>query len=69
MIYERKDLKHIENYMDTSDVIVIHGARQVGKTTLMTSLMDRLTGSGKPSNNIVYFDLEDFDLFDLCNSG
>ncbi|GBE37528.1 MAG TPA: ATP-binding protein, partial [Nitrospirae bacterium] len=69
MIYERKILKHIENYMDTSDVIVIHGARQVGKTTLMTSLMDRLTGSGEPPNNVVYFDLEDFDLLALCNSG
>lgn len=69
MIYERKILKRIEDYMDTGDVIVIHGARQVGKTTLMTSLMDWLTGSGEPSDNVVYFDLEDFDLLELCNSG
>ena len=68
MIYERKLLSNIEDYLDTTDVIVIHGARQVGKTTLMQSIMQRLKTKGLP-DNIVYFDLEDFDLLDLCNNG
>ena len=41
---------------------VMHGPRQVGKTAFMTSLMKRLVGSGELSHNIVYFDIEDFDL-------
>jgi len=69
MIYERKILRHIEDYMDTADVIVIHGARQVGKTTLMSSLMDRLKNSGVSPANIIYFDLEDFELLTMCNEG
>ncbi|MFQ5901727.1 MAG: ATP-binding protein, partial [Thermodesulfobacteriota bacterium] len=62
-------MTHIEDYMDTTDIIVIHGARQVGKTTLMLSIKERLKGAGASGNNIVYFDLEDFDLLTLCNDG
>ncbi|MGR3219666.1 MAG: ATP-binding protein [Candidatus Anammoxibacter sp.] len=69
MIYQRKIQGNIAEYINTSDVIVIHGARQVGKTTIMTSLMEELAQKQAPPNNIIYFDLEDFELLALCNDG
>ena len=67
-IYPRKILLQIEKALKIPEIIVIHGARQTGKTTLMQILMDKLKKTRSPVN-IVYFDLEDFELLELCNSG
>jgi len=51
-------------------ITVIHGARQVGKTTLMKSIEHYLKKEKNISENqIFYFDLEDFEFLDLCNGG
>ena len=67
-IYPRKFFSQIKKSLDIPEVIVIHGARQTGKTTLLHILMKELKKESHPPN-IVYFDLEDFELTDLCNSG
>ena len=38
----RKILKRIERFINTNDIIVIQGARQTGKTTLLKIIIDRL---------------------------
>lgn len=67
-IYPRKIIPKIEKALKIPEIIVIHGARQTGKTTLLHILMENLRREAKPSN-LIYFDLEDFELADLCNSG
>ena len=61
-IYPRSILPRIERFLTTPDVLVIVGARQTGKSTLLKLLMQKL-------EQPVYFDLEDFKYRDLCNSG
>lgn len=67
-IYPRKILSQIKKVLDIPEIIVIHGARQTGKTTLLHLLIEELKKKN-PSSNIIYFDLEDFELTELCNSG
>lgn len=49
-------------------MVVIHGARQTGKSTLLHIFENKLKNQIKPSN-VIYFDLEDQSLLDLCNEG
>ena len=66
----RKILKIISRFLGTKDILVIHGARQTGKTTLLKILMAQILDKKKIApENIVYFDLEDFSLLELCNQG
>lgn len=67
-IYPRKIVTKIEKSLKIPEIIVIHGARQTGKTTLLQILREKLKRETLPAN-IVYFDLEDFELVDLCNTG
>ena len=70
MFKPRKILKALERFLGKKEIIVIHGARQTGKTTLLKMITDRLIKEkGVPRENIFYFDLEDFDLLDMCNKG
>lgn len=62
--YSRKLFRQIKPFIDTHDIIVIHGARQTGKTTLLKMLIQTL-----PSDDVYYFDLEDNRLLDVCNDG
>lgn len=64
MYYDRKLLREIKPYVDTDDIIVIKGARQTGKTTLLKILMEDL-----PPEDTAYFDLEFSDLLEICNKG
>ncbi len=61
-IYPRSILPAIKRFLLTSDVIVILGARQTGKSTLLKLLMESVP-------NPVYLDLEDFKYRDICNAG
>ncbi len=62
--YRRKLVDKIALYLYTDDVIVIYGARQVGKTSLLQYLMENYLKS-----NTFYMDLELRNLLELCNSG
>lgn len=64
---KREIFQTILKYLDIPECLVLHGSRQVGKTTLMKMAMKHLEDKGE--KNIFYFDLErDFDL-ELCNIG
>ncbi len=67
-IYPRKIIKKIEKFLEIPEIIVIHGARQTGKTTIFQILIEKLKKNNL-EKNIIYFDLEDFELLDLCNQG
>jgi predicted AAA+ superfamily ATPase len=62
--YKRKIVDDILNYLDSRDIIVVYGSRQVGKTTLLKYLIENYI-----KENCFYFDLEMQDLLDLCNEG
>ncbi len=66
---KRKILSHISSFLDYKEAIVIYGARQVGKTTIMKMLIKQLKDSNIPDVAIFYFDLEDLEMLELCNQG
>src|SRR3989344_4467695 len=63
-IYERKIVNEIIKYLGSREIIVIHGARQVGKTFLLRYLIENYI-----NKNVFYFDLELPNLLELCNHG
>ena len=63
-MYPRKCLEKIKRYLDTPDIIVIHGARQTGKTTLLRLIMQEVS-----QQDSAYFDLEDKRLHEICEKG
>lgn len=65
-IYERQIIGELTRYVHTDDVIVIHGARQVGKTSILMYLQHQLADQAK---NILYIDLEDSRYVTLLNRG
>ena len=60
-LYERKLQQKIKPWLDKPDIIVILGARQVGKTTLLTLLKKEIKQNWGHSKNILTFNLEDTD--------
>ncbi|MFH1233057.1 MAG: ATP-binding protein [Patescibacteria group bacterium] len=67
MIYRRKIIDKINNFLDSKEIIVLHGARQVGKTSIMNYLIEGLKKNKQ--NNVYYFDLEISRYLDLANAG
>ncbi len=63
-IYKRGLIPEIVPYLTSPEAIVIYGARQVGKTSLLRYLMQHHL-----VENAFYFDLELRELLDLCNRG
>ena len=63
----RKILSKVLSFIEDKESIVIHGARQVGKTCLLRYLIENYLKPRIQENNIFYFDLEDFRLLELCN--
>ena len=68
-LINRKVISSIAKFLDDDEVIVLHGARQVGKTSIIKILISSVLKSKIPESNIVYFDLEDFGLVELCDKG
>lgn len=68
-LYKRKMLAHLIAWIKTEHILLITGSRQVGKTSLLYLLIQHLVESGANKQNIFYFDLEDFDLLEVCNQG
>ena len=63
----REKINEIIKFIDIPEIIVLHGARQVGKTTLMKMTMNYIEKNKK--NDFFYFDLEKEDFLNLCNNG
>jgi len=67
--FRRKVVSQIINYLNYKEAIVIYGARQVGKTTIIKILMGELENQGVPAEAIFYIDLEDLDMLNVCDNG
>lgn len=63
-IYKRKLAERICKYLSSKQAIVIYGARQVGKTTLLKYII-----RNHIKENVFYFDLELPNLLAVCNAG
>ncbi|MEK6577513.1 MAG: ATP-binding protein, partial [Nitrospirota bacterium] len=68
-LFPRKILSEITQYIDGPEIILLVGARQVGKTSVLYLLMDEFIKRGTPEKSILYFDLEDLNVLDIFNSG
>ena len=65
-LLEREIIKEIRRFIDSEDVIVLHGARQVGKTSVMKFLQDELE---RQKHNTLFIDLEDLRFVKLLDAG
>lgn len=65
-IYKRKVVDELIKYLETDDIIVLHGARQVGKTYILYWLREYLEKKGHQS---YYLDLEDSRFVKILNLG
>lgn len=63
---KRKITDKIMDYLDTEDIIVLHGARQVGKTSIIKWIEDHLK---KEKKAVYYLDLEFSSLLHTLNFG
>ncbi len=68
-LYPRKILSEIRKYMHEPGIILLVGARQVGKTSILHLLIEELRKQKVSSNLIHYFDLEDFSVLDIFDKG
>ena len=68
-LFDREILDSIWQWIDDTRLIILVGARQVGKTSILYLLMKRLIDRGVASGSVLYFDLEDFELLNVFNSG
>ena len=68
-LIKRKVIKPIIKFLNDDEIIILHGARQVGKTSIVRYLMSKTLKDKIAKNNLIYFDLEDFDLVELCDGG
>lgn len=65
-IFKRTVTDEIARYLRTDDIIVIHGARQVGKTFILMYLKNQIEAAGEQS---YYLDLEDSRFVSLLDRG
>lgn len=66
VIYKREVIDEIIPYLHTDDIVVIHGARQVGKTSILMYLQGMLN---EQSKRTLYIDLEDSRFMTLLDRG
>lgn len=65
-IYKREITAGIAKYLHTGDVIVLHGARQVGKTSLLRYIEAELKAKGEKT---YFIDLEDSRYVKILDAG
>ncbi len=65
-LYKRTIVDEIGKYLRTDDIIVLHGARQVGKTSLLYILEGRIKDAGEAT---YYIDLEDSRYVKILDAG
>jgi uncharacterized protein len=65
-IYKREIVGEIERYLRTGDIIVLHGARQVGKTSLLRYFETELKAKGEKT---YFIDLEDSRYVKILDAG
>ncbi len=63
----RELLTEVIDFLDEENIILLTGARQTGKTSLLYLLIKHLWNSDFPPSQTVYFDLENIHDFTLLN--
>ena len=63
----REMLPKVIDFLDEENMILLTGARQTGKTSLLYLLIRHLWNTGFPQSQTVYFDLENIHDFTLLN--
>ena len=66
LIYKRAVIDEIIRFLPTSDIVVIHGSRQVGKTSILMFLQNHLHYEGQQT---LYIDLEDSRFVSMLDKG
>ncbi len=66
MLYKREITSEISKYLNTDDIVVLHGARQVGKTHILYYFKEMLEREKK---QVFYIDLEDSRYVAIIDSG
>ncbi|MEK7728930.1 MAG: ATP-binding protein [candidate division KSB1 bacterium] len=61
-IITRRILSKIKSWLNADEILLIKGARQTGKTTIIYSLVEHLLASGVKPQNIFYFLLDNLKL-------
>ena len=65
-IFKRNVVDEISKYLHSDDIVVIHGARQVGKTSILNYLQEQLESAGERT---YYIDLEDSRYVNTLDKG
>ena len=65
-VYKRSVIDEIIRFLSTDDIVVIHGARQVGKTSILMYLQDHLLSE---KEQVLYIDLEDSRFVSMMDKG
>ena len=65
-LFRRSVVDELERYLHTDDIVVLHGARQVGKTSILMYLKAELETKGERT---IYLDLEDSRLVTVLDRG
>lgn len=68
-LFGRGIIESISKWIEDDRLIVLIGSRQVGKTSILYLLIQDLLAKGIEEDAIFYFDLEDFEILELLNSG
>ncbi len=66
LLYRRDIVTELEKYLRTDDIVVLHGARQVGKTSILRYIEDGLKHKGEKTR---YIDLEDSRYVKILDAG
>ncbi len=64
MLIKRNILGEISQWFDAKKILILNGARQVGKTTILKEIKKELEEKNK---NCVYLNLESFQIADRLN--
>jgi predicted AAA+ superfamily ATPase len=67
MIKSRKIAKSIEKWIDEKEIIILTGVRQVGKTSLLQLIENKIKEKNVGEKNVFYLSLEDINVLNVLN--
>lgn len=67
MLYPRKILQKLKKWLPEKEIIILNGARQVGKTSILMLLKEELLKNGILENVIFYLNLEEIKILEDLN--
>ncbi len=67
MLYSRKIIEKLKKWLPEKEIIILNGARQVGKTSILKLLKEELLKKGISENVIFYLNLEEIKILEDLN--